>query len=75
VNRIGGKPDEDCTNSLLFGYQLEQGVDLLKLEVPDHMAFPPRMVFPPPPPTITHCRACPSVLSQKCFYKLEYICA
>ena len=40
MNRLGGKPDMDCANALLFGYQLEQGVDVLELEVPDHLALP-----------------------------------
>ena len=39
VNRFGGKPDEDCANALLFGYQMVQGIDVLELEVPDHMAL------------------------------------
>ncbi len=36
VGRIGGKPDYDCANALLFGYQLAQGLCLLELEAPDH---------------------------------------
>lgn len=39
VNRFGGKPDADCANALLFGYQLAQGIDLLELEVPDHLSL------------------------------------
>jgi len=39
VNRFGGKPDEDCANALLFGYQKVQGIDVLELEVPDRLAL------------------------------------
>ncbi len=39
VNRFGGKPDEDCANALLFGYQMAQGIDVLELVVPDQMAL------------------------------------
>jgi len=40
VGRIGLKPDMDCANALLFGYQLAQGIDVLELKVPDHLALP-----------------------------------
>jgi len=40
VRRIGGKPDLDCADALLFGYQLAQGIDVLELAVPDHLALP-----------------------------------
>lgn len=39
VNRLGGKPDEDCANALLFGYQLVNGIQILELEVPDHLVL------------------------------------
>ena len=39
VRRFGGKPDLDCANALLFGYQKVQGIDVLELEVPDHLAL------------------------------------
>lgn len=40
VYRLGGKPDQDWADDLLFDYQLAQGIDLLELEVPDHLALP-----------------------------------
>lgn len=40
VNRIGGKPDEDCVNALMNDIQLSRGLDLLELEVPDHLVLP-----------------------------------
>lgn len=39
VNRIGGKPDEDCAHALLSDLQIEPGVVLLELEVPEHQAL------------------------------------
>jgi len=40
VYRIGGKPDDEWADGLLFDYQKEQGIELLELEVPDEMALP-----------------------------------
>ncbi|PSR13268.1 MAG: hypothetical protein DA408_07150 [Bacteroidetes bacterium] len=39
VNRLGGKPDEDCADALLFGYQLAGGINVLELEVPGHLVL------------------------------------
>ncbi len=40
VYRLGGKPDDDWADGLLFGYQKAQGIELLELEAPDEMALP-----------------------------------
>lgn len=39
VNRIGGKPDMDCAHALLSDLQIEPGIVLLELEVPEHQAL------------------------------------
>ena len=39
VNCLGGKPDTDCANALLTGFQLKQGIDLIELEAPDHLVL------------------------------------
>jgi hypothetical protein len=39
VNRLGGKPDWDCAYALLSDFQLMDGIDLIELEVPDHLVL------------------------------------
>jgi Domain of unknown function (DUF3841) len=39
VNRLGEMPDEDCGRALLSDDQLEQGIDLLQLEVPENLVL------------------------------------
>jgi hypothetical protein len=39
VNCIGGMPDDDCARALMSDVQLEQGIDLLQLEVPDNLVL------------------------------------